>query len=103
MNPPVQWHRLGRVEYRDGLELQRQFQEARRANVVPDTLLLLEHPPVLTLGRGAKDDNILTPKPQPIAAATSPTMGPVRSSATRCCTSGRAGRMSASTCARSRS
>ena len=64
MNPPVQWHRLGRVEYRDGLELQRQFQEARRAKVVPDTLLLLEHPPVLTLGRGAKDDNILTPKAQ---------------------------------------
>ena len=64
MNPPVQWHRLGRVEYRDGLELQRQFQEARRVNEVPDTLLLLEHPPVLTLGRGAKENNILTPKPQ---------------------------------------
>lgn len=62
MNPPVRWHRLGRVEYRDGLELQRQFQEALRANVVPDTLLLLEHPPVLTLGRGAKENNILTPK-----------------------------------------
>ena len=64
MNPPVQVHRLGRVEYRDGLELQRQFQEARRANEVPDTLLLLEHPPVLTLGRGAKENNILTPKAQ---------------------------------------
>lgn len=64
MNPPVQIHRLGRVEYRDGLELQRQFQEARRANAVPDTLLLLEHPPVLTLGRGAKENNILTPKAQ---------------------------------------
>ena len=64
MNAPVQVHRLGRVEYRDGLELQRQFQEARRANEVPDTLLLLEHPPVLTLGRGAKENNILTPKPQ---------------------------------------
>lgn len=64
MNPPVQVHRLGRVEYRDGLELQRQFQEARRANEVSDTLLLLEHPPVLTLGRGAKENNILTPKAQ---------------------------------------
>lgn len=64
MNPPVEWHRLGRVEYSDGLELQRQFQEARRANGVPDTLLLLEHPPVLTLGRGAGEHNILTPKPQ---------------------------------------
>ena len=64
MNPPVQWHRLGRVEYADGLELQRQFQESRRANAVADTLLLLEHPPVLTLGRGATEDNILTPKLQ---------------------------------------
>jgi lipoyl(octanoyl) transferase len=64
MNPPVQVHRLGRVEYRDGLELQRQFQEARRAGEVPDTMLLLEHPPVLTLGRGAKEHNILTPKAQ---------------------------------------
>lgn len=64
MNPPVQYLRLGRVEYGDGLELQRQFQEARRANTVPDTLLLLEHPPVLTLGRGAEESNILTPRPQ---------------------------------------
>ena len=64
MNPPVQWHRLGRVEYLDGLELQRQFQQARRAEVTGDMLLLLEHPPVLTLGRGAKETNILTPKEQ---------------------------------------
>jgi len=56
-------HHLGRVEYADGLELQRQFQEARRASTVNDTLLLLEHPPVLTLGRGAKDANIITPRP----------------------------------------
>lgn len=64
MNPPVQILRLGRVEYRDGLELQRQYQEARRADLVPDTLALLEHPPVLTLGRGAEATNILTPKSQ---------------------------------------
>jgi len=62
VNPPVQWHRLGRVEYGDGLELQRQFQEARRADAVGDTLLLLEHPPVLTLGRGAHETNIIAPK-----------------------------------------
>ncbi len=64
MNPPVQWHRLGRVEYRDGLELQRQLSEARRAELVPDTLLLLEHPPVLTLGRGAHETNIIAPQSQ---------------------------------------
>jgi lipoyl(octanoyl) transferase len=64
VNLPVQWHQLGRVEYADGLELQRQFQEARRAEAVPDTLLLLEHPPVLTLGRGAHETNIIAPKQQ---------------------------------------
>ncbi|MCA2981211.1 MAG: lipoyl(octanoyl) transferase LipB, partial [Myxococcaceae bacterium] len=56
---PVTWHRLGRVEYPDGLELQQQFQAARRQGTVPDTLLLLEHPPVLTLGRGADRANVL--------------------------------------------
>lgn len=56
-------HRLGHVEYPDGLELQRQFLDARKAGLVGDTLLLLEHPPVLTLGRGAKAHHILTPAP----------------------------------------
>lgn len=60
----VTWHRLGRVEYADGLELQRQFQAARRAEAVTDTLLLLEHPPVLTLGRGAKPGNIVASEAQ---------------------------------------
>ncbi len=58
----VSWHRLGRVEYADGLELQNQFQAARRAGAVDDTLLLLEHPAVLTLGRGADASNILRPR-----------------------------------------
>ena len=57
-------HQLGRVEYADGLELQRQFQDARKQNLVPDSLLLLEHPPVLTLGRGAHATNIIAPKSQ---------------------------------------
>jgi lipoyl(octanoyl) transferase len=51
--------KLGRVEYADGLELQRRFQEARRAGAVGDTLLLLEHNPVITLGRAAKQHNVL--------------------------------------------
>lgn len=58
----VSWHRLGRVEYADGLELQNQFQAARKAGAVDDTLLLLEHPAVLTLGRGADGSNILRPR-----------------------------------------
>lgn len=61
MNPSVAVHHLGLVEYVDGLELQRQFVAARRAEQVGDTLLLLEHPPVLTLGRGARAQNIIAP------------------------------------------
>ncbi|MBZ4409507.1 lipoyl(octanoyl) transferase LipB [Myxococcus sp. XM-1-1-1] len=51
-------YRLGRVEYEDGLELMRLFGDARREGLCSDALLLLEHPPVLTLGRGAKRENI---------------------------------------------
>jgi lipoyl(octanoyl) transferase len=42
--------RLGRVPYADALALQRSLVEERRAGVIGDTLLLLEHPHVLTLG-----------------------------------------------------
>jgi lipoyl(octanoyl) transferase len=42
--------RLGRVPYADALELQRSLVEARRQNQIDDTLLLVEHPHVLTLG-----------------------------------------------------
>ena len=52
-------HRLGRVEYEDGLKLQALFERARKENLVGDVLLLLEHPPVLTLGRGASRADVL--------------------------------------------
>ena len=42
--------RLGRVSYDDGLALQAQLVEQRRSEAIPDTLLLLEHPPIVTLG-----------------------------------------------------
>jgi len=42
--------RLGLVEYPQSLELQRRLVEERRAGGIGDTLLLLEHPPVITLG-----------------------------------------------------
>jgi lipoyl(octanoyl) transferase len=50
---------LGLVDYADGLCLQRERVAARKAGVIPDTLLLLEHPHVYTLGRNAQKDNIL--------------------------------------------
>ena len=42
--------RLGTVPYAEALALQRTLVEERRADRVPDLLLLLEHPPVITLG-----------------------------------------------------
>src|SRR3954471_13468954 len=51
--------RLGLMEYEDGLRAQRLLVDARAAGTLPDTLLLLEHPRVVTLGRGAEAGNIL--------------------------------------------
>jgi lipoyl(octanoyl) transferase len=42
--------RLGRVAYDEALALQRQLVEQRKADAIGDLLLLVEHPPVLTLG-----------------------------------------------------
>lgn len=50
---------LGRVEYEDGLNLMQGLSQARDQGKIHDTLLLLEHPPVITRGRGAKPENIL--------------------------------------------
>ena len=53
-------HRLGRVEYADGLELMRLAAARVRArDPDADWLFLLEHPPVLTLGRGADAGNVI--------------------------------------------
>jgi lipoyl(octanoyl) transferase len=48
--------RLGRVAYGEGLELQRRLVDARKADQIPDQLLLLEHPPVITLGAKVRND-----------------------------------------------
>jgi lipoyl(octanoyl) transferase len=56
--------RLGCVEYEDGLAMQKALVEARAQGLVPDTLLLLEHPRVITLGRAAKTHNVLWPRQQ---------------------------------------
>ena len=50
---------LGRVPYTDALAIQQQVIAARKQNLIADTLLLLEHPPVLTLGRNSNRSNIL--------------------------------------------
>jgi len=51
-------HDLGLVPYGEALDLQRRVCEQRIAGEIPDTLLLLEHPPVITLGRGWKASSL---------------------------------------------
>lgn len=50
---------LGLLPYADGLALQERAVEARRAGERPDTLFLLEHRPVITLGRSAREEHLL--------------------------------------------
>ena len=50
---------LGRVDYLEALALQERLVQWRKEGRVVDTLLLLEHPPVLTLGRNSDQRHIL--------------------------------------------
>src|SRR5208282_6791638 len=50
---------LGRVDYGEALRLQQELVALRTAGHIGNVLLLLEHPPVLTLGRNAKRSNVL--------------------------------------------
>lgn len=56
----VEW--LGRVGYSEGLEIQADAVRARQQERAGDLLLLLEHPPVITLGRSAQEENLLLSK-----------------------------------------
>ena len=50
---------LGTIDYQTGLRLQERLVELRKAARIGDVVLLLEHPPVITLGRNAKATNIV--------------------------------------------
>lgn len=50
---------LGLTDYKVALEIQEKLQLLRQQNKIEDTLILLEHPPVITLGRGGEYCNIL--------------------------------------------
>ncbi|HYW07335.1 MAG TPA: lipoyl(octanoyl) transferase LipB [Longimicrobium sp.] len=56
---PIEVRRLGTVPYADALTLQADLVRQRRAGEIPDTLLLLEHPHVITRGSGSHDENVL--------------------------------------------
>jgi lipoyl(octanoyl) transferase len=58
--PQLLVERLGLVPYADALELQRRVARGRIAGeITEDVLLLVEHPPVITLGRSAKANHLL--------------------------------------------
>ena len=55
----IEYLYLGRVTYDDALRLQAEVSALRLQGLIENTLLLLEHPPVLTLGRNASRANVL--------------------------------------------
>jgi lipoyl(octanoyl) transferase len=57
----VAWQFLGRLEYESAVGLQEQLRDGIRAGTRGDALLLLEHPPVYTLGRSARRADVLLP------------------------------------------
>lgn len=50
---------LGRLHWAEAWSIQQDYVEKRKADLVPDTLLFVEHPHVITLGRNASESNIL--------------------------------------------
>ncbi|MGH2880172.1 MAG: lipoyl(octanoyl) transferase LipB [Solirubrobacteraceae bacterium] len=58
VSAPIDMRRLGTVPYRDAFALQMELHAQRQADEIPDTLLLLEHPPVYTRGRRARDGEL---------------------------------------------
>jgi len=50
---------LGSMRYADAFALQQQFVERRKRGEIPDQLLIVEHPHVVTMGRTAHDENLL--------------------------------------------
>lgn len=56
--------RLGRVDYESALAVQKQTELAVKARLQPDTLLLLEHPHTLTIGRRGDSSSVLLDQDQ---------------------------------------
>jgi len=53
---------LGIIEYNKALQLQGRLVSARLANDIPDIILFLQHPPVLTIGVFGGEENIIVPR-----------------------------------------
>jgi lipoate-protein ligase B len=57
--PSCEFHDLGRMGYEEAFELQRRLVEERKQGLIPDQLLIVEHPHVITLGRNGHMENLL--------------------------------------------
>ena len=66
MPHPARLIDLGGRPYDETLRYQQDLVAARQADTIPDTLLLVEHPHVITLGRAAKPENVLAPGDTPV-------------------------------------
>lgn len=53
---------LGRCDYKEAWDIQRNILEKRQKGEIGDTLILVEHPPVITLGRNAVESNVVVPE-----------------------------------------
>src|SRR5690242_954508 len=58
---------LGTVEYREAWSLQRSLAAAVTQGAIPDTVLFLEHPPTVTLGRRTEEDEVHIPERADVA------------------------------------
>jgi lipoic acid synthetase len=54
-------YRLGTVAYKESYRLQEELCEARASGTIGDILLVLQHPPVITVGQGGGEEDILAP------------------------------------------
>jgi len=57
--PGCQIRHLGRIGYAECFALQQEFVEKRKRGEIPDQLLFVEHPHVVTMGRNARAENLL--------------------------------------------
>ena len=67
MSRPAHLLNLGVVEYREALDLQHAVAEEVRSGERPDTVLLLEHPPTITLGRRTEAGEVHVPEDVDVA------------------------------------
>jgi lipoyl(octanoyl) transferase len=53
---------LGRMEFAAAYDLQQELVKQRKAGAIPDQLLIVEHPHVITMGRNGRAENLLAPE-----------------------------------------